>query len=168
MRDVGPHWRNFSYEVMLGTVLATAAETSRYQGHAVQEPSSTSSDSFKLSYNDDASTPSANAAMPLVKFHTSTASSPDSAPTLSDDVLYCPDPSCKAPFFGSYRKKHLTRHLKTALRHKQDAHVKCWVCRVTFGRIDNLQRHVRDLHHLDSALISQNISSILQDRGARG
>ena len=158
MKELGLHWRNHFYEAILGTVLATAAESSRYQRHALQIPPATPSDNFNTSYNASTSTSTASAAMPPVVLHTATAYSLDSVLTSSapsDDVSYCPDSSCKASFTGSRRKTNLTRHLKTALHHNQGTQLTCWVCQASFGRTDNLQQHVRNIHGLDPGFKSQ-------------
>ena len=157
MKDLGPHWRNPFYDVILGTVLATSAERSRYEGHATKIPSATPLDNFDLSYNASTSTGLTSAPTPPV-VHASTVSSPNLVPTPSapsDDVSHCPDSSCKASFTGSSRKTNLKRHLRTALHHNKDAQFKCKVCQATFGRTDNLQQHVRNIHGLDPGLKSQ-------------
>ena len=155
MKDLGPHWRNHFYETILGTILATAAESSRHQGHALQIPPSTPVKNYNPSYNASTSTPSSSATTPPVVLHASTTSSPNpvSSPSApSDGVSYCPDPACQASFTGSRRQTNLERHLKTALHHNQDTQLKCWVCHVAFSRTDNLKQHVRNIHGLDPGL----------------
>lgn len=170
MKECGLLWRNQSYEVILGTVLATAAELSRFRGHALPIPPATPLENLNLSYN--ASTPPASAAISPAVLHASTPCSPNlvqASLAASDDASHCPDPSCKALFTGSSQTTNLRRHLRTALHHNQDAKFECGICRVTFGRPDNLQQHIRNVHGLDPALKHHQRTRISsQSRGARG
>ena len=156
MREWGLQWRNQFYETILGTVLATASESSRYRGHAFQDPPATPLGSLNASYSADM--PNASAA----EVDASSSFSPctlQTLPSSSYDVSYCPDSSCKASFTGSSQRTNLERHLRTALHHNQDARPKCEVCEVTFSRSDNVQQHLRNIHGLDSALKRQRKSS---------
>lgn len=169
MREWGLQWRNQFYEIILGTVLATASEFNRYRGHALQDSPATPFGSLNVSYS--AGKPNASAAMPPAELDASSSFSPCTLQTLppsSDDASYCPDSSCKASFTGSSKKTNLERHLRTALHHNQDARPKCEVCGVTFSRPDNVQQHLRNIHGLDPALKRQRKSSSPKRRGVGG
>ena len=160
MREWGLQWRNQFYGTILGTVLATASELSRYRGHAPQDPPATPSSNLNASYSADM--PNASAAMPPAEVDASSTFSPCTLQTLppsSYDVSYCPDSSCKASFTGSSHRTNLERHLRTALHHNQDARPRCEVCGMTFSRSDNVQQHLRNIHGLDPALKRQRKSS---------
>lgn len=165
----GLQWRNRFYEIILGTVLATVSESSRYRGHALQVSPAVPSDILNVSYDPGTST--ASTAMGPVELDASSLMPPHSLQTslaLSDDISYCPDPSCKASFTGSFQRTNLGRHLRTALHHNQDARFKCEVCRVAFSRPDNLQQHLRNIHGLDPALKSQSTRAFPRRSGAAG
>lgn len=169
MKEQGLQWRNNFYEIILGTVLATASEFSLYRGHALQVPHATPIGSLNVSYS--ASMPNASAAMPPAEVDTSGSLSPhtpQSSPATIDDASYCPDISCKASFTGSSQKTNLERHLRTALHHNKDARPQCEVCGETFSRLDNLQQHLRNIHGLDPVLRVQRENSSRKRRGVGG
>ena len=151
MKESGFHWRDSSYEAILGTVVATASELYHSGGHTFQTPPVTSLDKISLSQNIVSST--TNAASPLTRLDipkdSSSSISIQPSSAASEDVSHCPDPTCKASFKGASQKSNLNRHLRSVLHHKQGSLFKCEFCKSAFGRSDNLQQHIRKIHGVD-------------------
>lgn len=169
MQEWGLHWRNHFYEIILGTVLATASEFSHCRGHALRIPPATPLGNLNVSCN--AHTPTASTAIPIAELDASSSSSSYSRQTSlarSEDASYCPDQSCKASFTGTSQKTNLERHKRTALHHNQDARFKCEVCHNPFSRSDNLQQHLRNIHGLDPASKGQRTGISPKERRVTG